>query len=188
MSDFAVLVSGNGSNFQAIAEQTAGKGHNLKCMICDRKDAYAFKRAEKLGIKAYYVTYFRRSREEAEKEIYEILQKENVQLVVLAGFMRLLTPFLVDRYKGRIMNIHPALLPKHPGTHGIPDSFNSKDPELGITIHFVDYGMDTGPIIVQKSFTRTFDESIEEIETKIHKLEHTYYPPTILSVLDKMDK
>lgn len=187
MADFAVLVSGNGSNFQAIAEKLADSGHCLRCMICDRKDAYAFERARNLGIKAYYVSYFKRDREEAEKEICSILEAENIQLVVLAGFMRLLTPFLVDRFRNRIMNIHPALLPKHPGTHGIPDSYNSGDKELGITIHYVDYGMDTGPVIVQKSFERDFTESIEEIEEKIHKLEHIHYPETIRKVLDSLN-
>jgi len=187
MADYAVLVSGNGSNFQAIAEKLASSRHTLKCMICDRKDAYAFERAKKLGIKTYYVSYFKRERQEAERDICDILEKENVQLVVLAGFMRLLTPYFVDKYKGRIMNIHPALLPKFPGTHGIAESYASKDAELGVTIHFVDYGMDSGPIITQRAFTRDFTESLEEIEEKIHKIEHSTYPETILSVLDSLD-
>ena len=188
MANYAVLVSGNGSNFQAIAEKLAGTKHNLKCMICDRKDAYAFQRAKNLGIKTYYVSYYKREREEAEKDICGILEKEGVQLVVLAGFMRLLTPYFVDRYKNRILNIHPALLPKFPGTHGIAESYASKDAELGVTIHYVDYGMDSGPIITQKSFKRDFTESLEEIEKKIHNIEHSCYPETILSVLDSLDK
>lgn len=184
MADFAVLASGSGTNFQAIAERTAKSCHDLKCMICDRKNAYVFKRAADLGIRSYYVPYFKRSREEAEKDISEILQKEKVELIVLAGFMRLLSPSFIDRYKGRIVNIHPALLPKFPGTHGIEESYNSGDEELGITIHYVDYGMDTGPVIMQKSFKRTFSESIDEIEKKIHKIEHSYYPDAIISILD----
>ncbi len=184
MARLAVFTSGSGSNFQAIAEYILKTEHTVACMICDRKDAYSFKRAENLGIKSYYVSYYKKSREDAEKEIIEILDRENIDMVSLAGFMRLLTPHLLEKYSSRIVNIHPALLPKYPGAHGIEESFNSGDKELGITIHYVDEGMDTGPVIIQQSFTRSGNEPIEEIEKKIHKIEHTYYPETIKKLLD----
>ncbi len=184
MARLAVFTSGNGSNFQAIAEYIQKTEHTVACMICDRKNAYSFKRAEDLGIKSYYISYYKRNREEAEKEIMTVLEKEKVDLVSLAGFMRLLTPVLLEAYRSRIINIHPALLPKYPGTHGIEESYNSGDRELGVTIHYVDEGMDTGPVILQKSFTRRGEETIEEIGKKIHKIEHTYYPEVIERLLD----
>ena len=184
MARLAVFTSGNGSNFQAIAEYILKTEHSIACMICDRKDAYSFTRAEALGIKSYHVSYYKRGREEAEKDIIDILEKEKVDLVSLAGFMRLLTPLLIESYKNRIINIHPALLPKYPGAHGIEESYNSGDSRLGITIHYVDEGMDTGPVIIQQSFTRCGSEPIEEIEKKIHNIEHTYYPEVIEKLLD----
>ncbi len=186
MARLAVFTSGNGSNFQAIAERIQKTGHKLACMICDRKNAFSFERAAKLGIKSYYVPYFRRTAEDAEKEITGILEKEKVDLIALAGFMRILTPFIVDKYSGRLVNIHPALLPKYPGAHGIAESFASRDSELGITIHYVDRGMDTGPVILQKSFKRDLREPIEEIEKKIHKLEYDFYPGVIEKLLDSL--
>lgn len=192
MPRLAVFASGSGSNFEAIAEQlSAGQiasgRHEICCLICDRKDALAFRRAEKFNIKSHYVSYSGRSREDAEKEIISLLEESGADLIALAGFMRLLTPVLIDRYKDRIINIHPSLLPKYPGTHGIRDSYNSDDTELGITIHRVDYGLDTGPVIVQKSFTRKGNESLEEIESGIHKLEHESYPSVLLKLLDEIE-
>ncbi len=101
--------------------------------------------------------------------------------------MRILTPFFVEKYKGKLVNIHPALLPKYPGAHGIEESYASKDRELGITIHYVDSGVDTGPVILQKSFTRDMSETIEEIEKKIHKLEYDFYPEVIEKLLDSFN-
>lgn len=187
MARLAVFTSGNGSNFQAIAERIMRTDHTIGCMICDRKDAYSFTRAEILGIKSYHVSYFKKEKEESEKEIINILEKENIDIVALAGFMRLINPLLIDKYRKRIVNIHPALLPKYPGTHGIEESFNSGDNELGITIHYVDEGMDTGPVIMQKSFLRNGDEPIEEIEKKIHSIEHIYYPEVIEKLLDNFN-
>ena len=184
MAQLAVLASGNGSNFEAIAERLASGSHRISCLICDRKDAFAFKRAERYGIPSYYVSYKGRERAEAEREICSILDASGTDLIALAGFMRLLSPGLIDRYEGRIINIHPSLLPKYPGTHGIRDSYESGDTELGITIHRVDYGLDTGPVIVQKSFSRSGDESLEEIESRIHELEHQSYPAVLLEILD----
>jgi phosphoribosylglycinamide formyltransferase-1 len=100
--------------------------------------------------------------------------------------MRLLTPVLIDAYPRAIINIHPALLPRHPGAHGIADSYASADRTLGITIHYVDYGMDTGPIILQKSFERTGSESLEDIEKKLHELEHSTYPDVACALLDQL--
>ena len=159
--------------------------HQIVCLICDRKDAYVFKRAESFGIRSFHVGYSNRRREEAENEIADIIDGTGADLIALAGFMRLLSPQLVDRYPGKIINIHPSLLPKYPGTHGIRESWESDDSELGITIHRVDHGLDTGPVIVQKSFTRCGDETFSDIESEIHRLEHQSYPAVLLEILDE---
>lgn len=184
MANLAILASGNGSNFQAIAEVIANSRHKIVCLVCDRRNAFVFKRAENMNIPSFYVSYKNRDKAGAEREIAEILSESSADLIALAGFMRLLTPELIDKYPGKIINIHPSLLPKYPGTHGIKDSYDSEDFELGITIHRIDYGLDTGPVIVQKSFTRCGDESLDEIESKIHKLEHKHYPAVLQGILD----
>ncbi len=187
MANLAVFASGNGSNFQAIAEAVGRTSHSLRCLVSDRPDAYALARAQALGIAAHVVSYASRSREESEEEILKVIQPYAVDLIALAGFMRLLTPRLIDRYPQRIINIHPALLPKYPGTRAIAESYNSQDTDLGITIHRVDYGMDTGPIIVQESFRRDGCETMEEIESRIHELEHVTYPRIVIELLDAID-
>lgn len=184
MARLAILASGSGSNFQAIAEAFKDSEHEVCCLICDRKKAYAFERADNLGIPSYHVSFWKRDSEEAEREVDEILKKEGADLVALAGFMRILSPWLVDRWENKIINIHPSLLPKYPGAHGIEESFHSGDSEMGITIHYVDKGMDTGPVIFQESFSREEGETLESAEEKIHALEHRCYPQILINKLN----
>lgn len=187
MANLAVLASGNGSNFQSIAERFATQyRHRLSCLIYDRRNAFAAVRAEKLGVPSHYVSYFKRPREEAEEEIGLYLARYEIDLIALAGYMRLFTPGFVGKQQGRILNIHPSLLPKYPGTRGIEESYCSPDRELGITIHYVDAGIDTGSIIVQPSFHRNGTESLDEISERIHALEHDTYPDVILKLLNQL--
>ena len=188
MGKIAVLASGSGSNFQALAEAFSFTRHSVAGLICDRRDAYCLARADALNIPAVHISYFRRNREEAEGDILQMIRKWQVDLVVLAGFMRLLSPEFVDALKGQIVNIHPSLLPRHPGTRGIRDCFESGDPEAGITIHYVDHGMDTGPIIRQEKFLRNPGETLEKLERRIHAMEHRCYPETILTLLTERER
>lgn len=188
MANLAVFASGNGSNFQAIAARLRDTNHHLVCLICDRQAAFVRERARSLGVPVHTVSYRGRDREAAEREFLEILASLNVEFIALAGFMRLLSPLVVERYPGRIVNIHPSLLPKYPGTNAIEESFNSSDSELGITIHYVDHGMDTGPVICRASFRRNGTESIESIAEKIHALEHSTYPRVVVELLDALEK
>lgn len=187
MANLAVLASGNGSNFQAIAERMAEEPHRLCCLICDKAAAYALERAKRLGVPPYVVGYARRSRMEAEEQILQILRRHDIDIIALAGYMRLLTPLIVDEYQGRIVNIHPSLLPKYPGMNAIEASHDSSDLEVGITIHVVDHGVDSGPILVQRRITRIPEESLEELEQRIHALEHSTYPGVIVTVLDELE-
>jgi phosphoribosylglycinamide formyltransferase-1 len=184
VAKLAVFASGSGSNFEALAEALLPGPHKIACLISDRKNAFVLTRAERLGIPAHVVSYAGRSREAAEEDILRVLAPYAVTYIALAGFMRLLTPRLIDAYPSRIINIHPALLPAHPGTSGIEDSYRSGDRELGITIHYVDYGLDSGPIILQESFIRNGAESIEEIQRRIHELEHKNYPKVVADLLN----
>jgi phosphoribosylglycinamide formyltransferase-1 len=183
MANLGILASGNGTNFQALIDAVDPTEHETTCLVCNRRESYVLERAAKAGIPSVIVDYTGRRREEAELEILSYLRVYGVDLVALAGFMKLLTPLLIDAYPGRIINIHPSLLPKYPGTGALEKSYRSNDDVLGITIHRIDYGLDTGPVILQKSFKRAGNESLEEIEGRIHSLEHTYYPQVILELL-----
>lgn len=187
MANLAVLASGNGSNFQAIAERLAGVPHRLCCLICDKARAYVLERAKRVGVPHYVVGYAGRSRHDAEERILEILRRHDIDVIALAGFMRLLTPLVVDEYAGRIVNIHPSLLPKYPGMNAIAESYASSDSDVGITIHVVDHGMDSGPILVQRSVKRMPQESLEELEQRIHALEHSTFPDAIVRILDEVE-
>ncbi|GAB4372722.1 MAG: phosphoribosylglycinamide formyltransferase [Spirochaetales bacterium] len=188
MPNLAVFASGNGSNFEAIALALQRTSHKVVCLISDNENAYALIRAERLRI-PHHVFPFRTAaeRKASEENIIRLLRSYETDFIALAGFMRLLSPTLIDAFPNRIVNIHPSLLPKYPGTHGILESYRSGDEELGITIHYVDYGMDTGPIILQKSFKRKGTETLEEIEERIHALEHEVYPIVLIDLLEKMN-
>ena len=188
MARLAVFASGAGSNFEAIARAIyETPRHQLCCLACDRSDAGVLGRADSMSIPKILLSYQGRNREEVEEGLINQLDDLGIDIIALAGYMRLLSPRFVDAFAGRIVNIHPALLPKYPGTHGIEESFNSDDKELGITIHVVDYGMDTGPILLQKPFVRSGRESYSDIESRIHDLEHKYYPQVVIGLLDAHD-
>jgi phosphoribosylglycinamide formyltransferase-1 len=188
MIKIALFASGSGSNFEAIAEFLNETDHGIACLICDNPDAYVLKRAEKYGIPAHVIDYTLHTKREAENKIIDILSSYGVEFIVLAGFMRILSEHILTAYPNRIINIHPSLLPKYPGVDSIRKSYYSNDKKLGITIHWVDKGIDTGPIILQKSFEREGGETLEEIEEQIHKLEHTYYPIVLKNILDGLER
>lgn len=180
-TNIAVLASGSGSNLQSIINQ-AEKGKlpvNIQCVICDRADAYALKRAEKHGIPAYFIGSSGKTRQAHEKEIHSVLKKHRVKLVVLAGYMRLVTSYLISKYKHRILNIHPALLPCFPGTSGYEDAWQYGVKVSGCTIHFVDEGCDTGPIIFQAANPVREDDTFETFKKRGLRIEHKAYPEAI---------
>lgn len=188
MARLAVFASGRGSNFVAIARRMHHQAtHELAVLLCDRTEAPVLERARELGVPARLLSYRGRRREEAEKEALAILADKRVHTVALAGFMRLLSPQFLRSFPGEILNLHPSLLPRYAGTHGIEDSWRSTDRFLGISVIKVDEGVDTGPILLQRSFARTGWESLEEIEERIHELEHLWFPDVVLQRLDAAD-
>jgi phosphoribosylglycinamide formyltransferase-1 len=188
VASLAVFASGRGSNFVALAERLRGAPHHrLAVLVCDVPGAPVLDRARELGIPARLVPCRGRTRAAAEAEMLEVLREQRADVVALAGFMRLLTPYFLSRFAGPVLNLHPSLLPKYPGTRGIEESFRSGDRELGISVIRVDEGVDTGPVLLQRSFTRSGAESLEEIERRIHDLEHAWFPTAVLQALDEID-
>ena len=178
----AVFASGSGSNFQRIIDLTQQGKLNitLSLLVCDKATAGAIARAEKAGIPTYVFSPKNyASREAYEAEIVAELNRLGIDLIVLAGYMRLITNVLVDPFYGRMINIHPALLPAFPGAHGIEDAFNAGVSETGCTVHFVDNGMDTGPIIAQQKIEVKPDDTLETLSERMHKAEHQLYPEVI---------
>ncbi|NLK66896.1 MAG: phosphoribosylglycinamide formyltransferase [Campylobacteraceae bacterium] len=189
--NLAIFVSGGGTNAQAIID--AIKSGKLKakvsCMVCDNKDAYAITRAKNENIPILITSPKEfEKRDEWEEYILTFLKKQGVELVILAGFMRIVGKVLLDAYPNKIINIHPSLLPKFPGRNGIKDTFEAGEKEGGITIHYADSGIDTGEIIYQEAIKIEPSWSLEKFEEEIHKIEHRAYPETIGKVIEKIEK
>jgi len=180
--NIAVFASGNGTNLQAIIDEVSRGGIKAKIalVVSDNKSAYALRRAKKAGIETFVLNHKEfASRESRDREIIKELEKKNIGLVVLAGFMRLLSPYFVKKYKNRILNVHPSLLPLFKGTHGIKDAFESGAKKTGVTVHFVDEELDHGPVILQETVNVDADDTLDTLEEKIHKIEHKLYPEAV---------
>jgi phosphoribosylglycinamide formyltransferase-1 len=188
MTNIAVFASGNGTNFEAIANAiNNGKiDAQIKILIVDRKKAFVINRAQKLGIPYVYVNALKFStREEYETEILKILKSYNIELICLAGYMKIITNVLLDSYKDKIINIHPALLPSFKGANGIKDAFSYGCKVFGVTVHYVSSELDAGKIIAQSAF-EYYGEDINELENKIHCTEHILYPKAINMVIKEI--
>ncbi|OGW75094.1 MAG: phosphoribosylglycinamide formyltransferase [Omnitrophica bacterium RBG_13_46_9] len=180
--NIAVFVSGNGSNLQAIIDAASRKNIKAKIavVVSDNREAYALERARKAAVDTFVLDPKGfASREDYDKEVIKELERRDVGLIVLAGFMRLVSDSFVRKYKNKIMNIHPSILPSFKGTHGIKDAFEYGVKRTGVTVHFVDEKLDHGPIILQESVSVDENDTLEKLEEKIHKLEHKLYPEAI---------
>lgn len=186
LKNIAVLASGKGTNLQAISDNIR-KGAlraNLVVVISDRKDAFALKRARRAGVKALFIDPGSfGSRQAYDRELVAALKKERVDLVILAGFMRILSPFFVKSFHNRILNIHPALLPSFKGMDAIKDAYRYGSKVTGVTVHFVDQKMDHGLIIAQEAVAISDTETLAALEARIHKIEHSIYTEAIRKVL-----
>ncbi|MCX5695719.1 MAG: phosphoribosylglycinamide formyltransferase [Candidatus Omnitrophica bacterium] len=182
MKNIAVFASGRGTNFKAIA-QAIKRGKlkvNLALLVCDNPKAAVLDKAKKLGVKACLIQREGfAQKKDFEDEIIKHLKNNKVELVVMAGFMRMLSPHFVAAYKNRIINIHPALLPSFKGSRAIKDAFDYGAKVSGVTVHFVDEAMDHGPIILQEEVALGESSTLKALEEKIHKVEHKLYPQAI---------
>ena len=174
-----VLISGSGTNLQSIIDKSEDIGVEVKVVISNKKDAFGLERAKNAGIRAEFVDSNGKSKEEHEKEIVKILDEEEVELIVLAGYMRMLSSWFIKKYHNKIINIHPALLPSFAGPTGYEDAWNCGVKVSGCTVHFVDEGKDTGPIISQKVNEIREDDTLESFKERGLKIEHEALPEAI---------
>ena len=184
----AVFCSGYGSNFQAIldAVKTKKLKADIALLVCDDPKAHAIRRAAKYGIPAVVLSpKLFHSREDYEKFILSILKNQKANVLVLAGFMRILSPHFIRTYQNRILNIHPSLLPAFKGAHAIRDAYEARAKETGVTVHLVTAEVDAGPILVQKKLKISPKDTLQTLEKRIHKLEHSMYPRAIQEFLSR---
>ena len=186
MKRIVILASGRGTNFEAIVRYI--REHELPievvALITDNPKAGAIERAKRLGVPVKVIDY----KKIGDKKLYNELLKQAIDeaepdLVVLAGYMRILPPEIVRPYFGRIVNIHPARLPAFPGLNAIERAFKHGVKVTGVTVHFVDEGVDTGPIIAQECVKIEPGDTLETLEEKIHRVEHELYPRVIRELL-----
>jgi len=182
MTKVAVLASGGGTNLQSIidAAEAGTLGAEVALVISDKPEAFALERAKKHSIKTAVVTKKDYpSREAFDKRLIEILKENSIELVVLAGFMRIISKQLIDAFPMRIMNIHPSLLPAFPGLDVQQKAIDYGVKFSGCTVHFVDAGVDTGPIIIQAAVPVRDNDTDESLSKRILKEEHRIYPEAI---------
>ncbi|RFB10214.1 phosphoribosylglycinamide formyltransferase [Bacillus sp. HNG] len=186
MKKIAVFASGSGTNFQAIMDsiKEGRLAAKIELVVCDKPGAKVIERASKEWVETFVFSpkeYPEKSLFEA--EIVEKLRAKNVELIVLAGYMRLIGNTLLQAYRNKIVNIHPSLLPTFPGKDAIGQAYRAGVNMTGVTIHYVDEGMDTGPIIAQRELAIEPGDTLESIEEKVHDIEHEFYPQILQSLV-----
>jgi phosphoribosylglycinamide formyltransferase-1 len=175
-----VLVSGEGSNLQALIDD----GLPIAAVASNRADARALERAASAGIATgVFELDEHASREERDRAMADWLAARGVDLVVCAGYMHLLTERFLDRFPGRIVNVHPALLPRFPGAHPIDDALAAGVPETGATVHYVDEGVDTGPVIRQQAVPIEPGDTAETLRARIQAVEHRLLPTVVRELI-----
>lgn len=184
----AVLISGNGSNLQALMDAARAKNYPAKIalVICNRPDAYGIQRAQAAGIPVTILNHKDYPNREAfDREMDAVLRAAKIELVCMAGFMRLLSPWFVAEWQGRLINIHPSLLPKFKGLEAIKQALDAGETETGCTIHFVSAEMDAGPILAQVHVPIHADDTLETLTERVHAAEHRLYPETVKMLVNQ---
>ncbi|KAA8325455.1 phosphoribosylglycinamide formyltransferase [Leuconostoc carnosum] len=182
----AIFASGTGTNFQALHDAVLQRQlpAEIVRLVVDKADAGALHLAKLFGVPAMVIRYADYdSKSLAELAIIKQLHEDEVDGILLAGYMRILTPTLTAAFPGRIVNLHPAMLPKFPGRQSILDAYEAGVTETGVTVHFVDDGIDTGQVIAQQSVPRLSQDTLADLEARIHKVEHVLYPDTLEHLL-----
>jgi len=182
----AVLISGNGSNLQALIDNFKEEESiiDINCVISNKKDAFGLERAARAEIDNYFVDHTKfKNRETFDQELIQVLDAYSPDLIVLAGFMRILSKVFVEKYLGKLINIHPSLLPKYPGLETHKKVIENKETHHGVTIHYVDKTLDGGPICAQSEIEVT-TKNINDLQEQIHKIEHEIYPAVVQQIAD----
>ena len=177
----AVLASGTGSNLQALLDKVHGRdGIEIVCVGSNNPDAPALERARAAGIETtVFPVGEYGGRAERDQAMGDWLDERGVQLMVLAGFMEILSAEFIARFRGRIVNVHPSLLPAFPGIRSIEQALDYGVRVTGVTVHFVDEGVDSGPIVMQEAFELPYHRDIREVETRVHEIEHELLPRVV---------
>ena len=184
MKRIAIFASGSGTNFEALVNESYKNGE-IVLLVCDKPEAYVIERAKNHNI-PYAIFELKKFENKAkyEEAIVNKLKEEKIDLVLLAGYMKIVDETLLNAYEGRIINIHPALLPSFKGAHGIADAYNYGVKIMGVTIHYVNKEVDGGKIIAQDCFHLN-GETLDEAEAKIHQIEHKLFPETLKKLLEE---
>ncbi|WP_295729237.1 phosphoribosylglycinamide formyltransferase [uncultured Limosilactobacillus sp.] len=185
----AIFASGNGTNFEELAKQFQNRqlSGEVTLLFCDHPDAHVIERAHRLNVPAYsWTVKAAGNKEKYEQRILKLLQSQKIDLILLAGYLRVVGPTILDHYEGRIINLHPAWLPEYPGLHSIERAYHDRVQQTGVTVHFIDSGLDTGPIIMQERVPIYPDDSLAELEKRVHTVEHRLYPQAVKQVLSQL--
>lgn len=183
MKKLAVFASGNGTNFENILNNKEINGEIL-ILICDNKNARAIEIARKNAIDTFvFSARDYKNKRDYEKEIANILDNLHIDLIVLAGYMRILSKEFVKKYDRKIVNIHPSMLPLYKGKDAIEQAFVDGKDIFGVTVHYVNAEIDGGEIIVQQRVVDTFGLSLEEVTKKVHELEYILYPMALIKII-----
>lgn len=189
MTRIVVLISGHGSNLQALIDAQQRDelgGGQIVAVISNRAEAYGLKRAQQANIPTEHLSH----RDFAEREGFDAALMTRIDtyapdLVVLAGFMRILTPAFVRHFAGKMVNIHPSLLPKYPGLHTHARALEAGDSEHGATVHFVTENVDEGPIILQSRVLVLTDDTADTLQQRVHQIEHQLYPRAVRMICER---
>jgi phosphoribosylglycinamide formyltransferase-1 len=179
--DIAVLVSGEGTNLQALLDSVHGReGIEIVAVAASRVEAGGLARAQRAGVETgVFALGDYENRAQRDADLADWLDRHAPDLLVLAGFMEVLTPEFIRRFAGRIINVHPALLPAFPGVRAIEQALEYGVKVGGVTIHFVDEGVDTGPVLLQEAFDLPYHRDIAKIEERVHQIEHRLLPAAV---------
>lgn len=187
----AVFASGNGTNFEEIMKhvEDGSLPIEISCLVADKPNAYALERAKNHGVEAHYFNPKEYSGKPAyETEILKLLKEKGVDLIILSGYMRFIGKVLLEAYPQKIVNLHPAWLPEFPGAHAILDAYEAGASQTGVTVHYVDEGVDTGPVIAQERVTIDPNWDLETLEKHVHAKEYDLFWRTIKKVCEEMEE
>lgn len=178
MLNAIVLISGSGSNLQALIDKSHNKSINIKAVISNNENAFGLKRAKDANIKTYVINN-KLASNEFDLQLIEIINKYSTNLIILAGFMRILSADFVSKFYGKIINIHPSLLPKFTGLDTHKRAIEAGEKEHGATVHFVTADLDMGPIIMQAKVKVKKDDKVKILANRVLKEEHKLYPKVV---------
>ena len=186
----AVLASGNGTNFEVIAEryQQHALPGELALLFCNHPDAQVMQRAARFCVPAVSFTVKECGGKDAyEARLLQVLKDYQIDFIALAGYLRVVGPTILAAYPNRIVNLHPALLPAYPGLHSIERAFEAGDAQTGVTVHYIDAGLDSGPIIAQAPVPILPTDDLATLEARVHEKEHELYPAVLQDVLTQLE-